>query len=171
MMSFLPDFSKQIEPVSAPALKSPLFLEKFKEAKETPEVIAMVGFAGFGTVANRLGELYLAETWENHERPLSLESLKEFIQFLLENARLEEPYLAVSPEGNIVATWQKSDKQLFWIEFYPNGDVQYLAFIPNDKKSDGIERVSGISTRSNVCNRAESLGIIPWIKSGSKTHS
>lgn len=172
MISLLPDLLRQIEPTSTfDVLKPPLFLEKFKEAEEISEAIAIVRFAGFESVANRLGEIYLAEIRENYERPLSLESLKEFIQFLLENARLKEPYLAASPEGNIVAIWQKSDEQLFWIEFYPNGDVQYLAFMPNDKRSDGIERTSGISTRSDVYNRAESLGIISWIKNGSKTYS
>ncbi|MBW1946870.1 MAG: hypothetical protein JRI33_02920 [Deltaproteobacteria bacterium] len=135
--------------------------EAIKAVKDITEAIAIARLAGFESTANRLGELYLAEEeLEYDEQPLSLQSVKEFLRFIIEHGHFREPYLAVSGEGNVVAIWQKSNAQIFWIEFYPNGDVQYLAYVPNEKRSDGIERTSGRSTILDVYDRAKSLGAI-----------
>jgi hypothetical protein len=126
--------------------------------------IAIARLAGFGDTANRLGQILLfQEEFEPDEQPLSLSSLKQFIRFLLEHRGVKEPSIVVTDRGNVKAIWEYSEKQIFWIEFYPSGDVRYLAFVPNERRSDGVERTASWSTASDVFDRAKSLGATAWM--------
>jgi hypothetical protein len=82
---------------------------------------------------------------EPDEQPLSLPSLKQFIRFLIEHSDIREPSIVVTDRGNVKAIWEYSEKQIFWIEFYPSGDVRYLAFVPNEAVN-GVERTAAWST-------------------------
>jgi hypothetical protein len=140
------------------------FLESLEKIQIKAEAIAIARLAGFGDTANRLGQILLfQEELEPDEQPLSLSSLKQFIRFLIEHCGLREPSIVVTDRGNVKAIWEYSEKQIFWIEFYPSGDVRYLAFVPNERRSDGIERTASWSTASDVFGRAKSLGATAWM--------
>ena len=140
------------------------YLEKIGIIKETIAIAAIARLAGFGDTANRLGQILLfQEELEPDEQPLSLSSLKQFIRFLLEHRGSREPSIVVTDRGNVKAIWEYSEKQIFWIEFYPSGDVRYLAFVPNERRSDGVERTAAWSTSSDVFGRAKSLGVTAWM--------
>ncbi len=140
------------------------FLLGFLEKIEIKEVIAIARLAGFENTANRLGEiLSFQEELEPDEQPLYLSSLKQFLRFLIKHRGLWEPSIVVTDRGNVKAIWEYSEKQIFWIEFYPSGDVRYLAFVPNERRSDGIERTASWSTASDVFDRAKSLGATAWM--------
>lgn len=135
------------------------FLESLEKIEIKAEAIAIARLAGFGDTANRLGQILLfQEELEPDEQPLSLSSLEKFIRFLLEHRGLREPSIVATDRGNVKAIWEYSEKQIFWIEFYPSGDVRYLAFVPNERRSDGVERTAAWSTASDVFERAQGLG-------------
>jgi len=177
--AFLPDIQRYIERLSIPqetsegngqdTLTAPLIGRNWLEILEKIEIIAgaiaIARIAGFDDTANRLGQILLLfqEELEPDEQPLSLSSLKQFIRFLIEHRGLREPSIVVTDRGNVKAIWEYSEKQIFWIEFYPSGDVRYLAFVPNERRSDGIERTASWSTASDVFDRAKSLGATAWM--------
>jgi hypothetical protein len=140
------------------------FLEYLKNIQSKAEAIAIARLAGFEYTANRLGQILLfQEELEPDEQPLSLSSLKQFIRFLLEHSYLREPSIVVTDRGNVKAIWEYSENKIFWIEFYPSGDVRYLAFVPNERRSDGVERTAAWSAASDVFGRAQGLGATAWM--------
>jgi hypothetical protein len=147
-----------------PVIEIDFLLGSLKKIKIIEGAIAIARLADFQYTANRLGEiLSFQEELEHGEQPISLSSLKQFIRFLLEHSCLQEPSIVVTDRGNVKAIWEYSEKQIFWIEFYPSGDVRYLAFVPNERRSDGIERTASWSTASDVFDRAKSLGATAWM--------
>ena len=90
--------------------------------------------------------------------------MRQFLQFVQKEPKLRFPAIVVTDSKNIKAIWQASESQIFWIEFEPNGDVSYLAFSPNKKRSDGIERVSALSAVEVVLQRAKDIGALAWMK-------
>ena len=154
--------------VTAPSTpKRPIYVNLLGYIEKVNNVrgaIAIARLSGFEETANSLGELLLyEEELEPGEQPLSLPSMKRFIRFLIEHSDLREPSIVITDEGNIKAIWQHSKNQIFWIEFYPNGDVRYLSFVPNERRSDGVERTAGRSTVSDIFDRAKTLGAITWM--------
>lgn len=129
------------------------------------EAIAIARYVGFEATANRLLELKLDEDeLETDEQPLNLLSIKQFLRFLLNHPELKEPGIVITNEGNVKAIWQESQNQIFWIEFSPNDDVRYLAFVPNERRSDGIECTAGWSTIPDVYDRAKEFHATAWME-------
>lgn len=92
-------------------------------------------------------------------------SVRRFLQILRTDNRLRCPGIFITDRRNIKAIWQASESQIFWIEFEPNGDVTYLAFFPNKKRSDGVERISALSTIEDALDRARETGALAWMRS------
>jgi hypothetical protein len=158
----------ETEPIYAfIGIKRPIYddlLESLSNVGNLTEAIAITRMAGFEKNADRLGKLLLfQEEDETEAEPLSLLSMKQLIEFLINHNRLREPSIVVTDEGRLKAIWELSERQIFWIEFYPSGDVRYLAFVPNEARSDGVECTAGWSTVKDVYRRAESLGATVWM--------
>ena len=92
-------------------------------------------------------------------------SVRQLLRFLRKDRKLVCPAITVTDRTNVKAIWRASDSQIFWIEFEPQGDVTYLAFVPNIKRSDGIERTSALSTIEDVLDRAREIGALAWMRS------
>lgn len=107
---------------------------------------------------------FFFEPDDDDEVHVSPSSLKQFLQFLRRDQSLRFPSVFITERRNIKAQWQASDQEIFWIEFEPSGDVIYLAFFPNDKRSDGIERLSAWSTVEDVLIRAKHVGATSWMR-------
>ncbi len=91
-------------------------------------------------------------------------SVRQFLQFLRKNRELRAPSIVITNRRNVKAVWRASEKELFWIEFEPNGDVTFLAFSPNAKRSDGIERDWGLSTVGDVLRKSKQIGAFRWMQ-------
>ncbi|HAY22797.1 hypothetical protein [Desulfobacca acetoxidans] len=147
--------------------KRPIFdnlIDSLSKVDNLTEAIAIARRAGFEKTADRLGKLLLfQEEDETEKEPLSLLSMKHLIEFLIKHSGLREPSIVVTNEGRLKAIWELSESQIFWIEFYPSGDVRYLAFVPNEARSDGVECTAGWSTTKDVYRRAESLDATDWM--------
>lgn len=115
---------------------------------------------------NRLKQRFdfLFEPEDGQQIRVSPGSVRQLLQFLRKDQNLHCPSIVITDRKYIKAIWQASESQIFWIEFEPNGDVTYLAFLPNERRSDGIERVSALSTVEDVLDRAQHIGAIEWMK-------
>ena len=150
--------SDQIEDESAARLRN-----------ERGEIYARLEIAKFGLgpeTYNRLKRRldFLFEPDDGQDVRISPGSMRQFLQFVQKEPKLRFPAIVVTDSKNIKAIWQASESQIFWIEFEPNGDVSYLAFSPNKKRSDGIERVSALSAVEVVLQRAKDIGALAWMK-------
>ncbi len=118
-------------------------------------------------IFNRLKERFdfLFEPDEGDQVRISPGSVRQFLRFLRQDRKLRCPSIVITDRRNVKAIWRASEKEIFWIEFEPNGDVTYLAFYPNEQRSDGIERVSALSTVDDVLSRAKSTGALKWMRS------
>lgn len=116
---------------------------------------------------NRLKErfAFLFEPDEGDPVRISPGSVRQLLQFLRKDRKLRCPSIVITNRQNVKAIWRASEMEIFWIEFEPNGDVTYLAFSPDEKRSDGVERLSGLSTVDAVMDRAKSSGALKWMRS------
>ncbi|MBI4776685.1 MAG: hypothetical protein HY788_21320 [Deltaproteobacteria bacterium] len=129
------------------------------------EIIAIARIGDFEATADRLCEFI------SDKEPVNLLSVKQLLRFLSGHRELREPAITLTNDGNVKAIWQKSNSEIFWIQFSESDDVRYLAFVPNKERSDGIERTAGWSTLSSVCNRAIELRAIEWMTDDSSDDS
>lgn len=140
------------------------FLEELNNITRIEEAIAIARLAGLENISDRLLQLIsFDDELEPGEEPISLLSIKKFLRFLLEHENIYECSIVITYNGNVKAKWEYSEDQIFSIEFYPSDDVRYLAFVPNTKRSDGVERTAGWSTVYDVFDRAEALGVMEWV--------
>lgn len=122
-----------------------------------------LGPASYTRIKRRLD--FLFEPDDGQDVRISPGSMRQFLQFMQKNRKLRFPAIVITDKKNIKAIWRVSGNEIFWIEFEPNGDVTYLAFFPNDKRSDGIERTSALSTAEDVSARAKTIGALRWMRS------
>lgn len=137
---------------------------------ERGEIFARLEDAKFGLGAETYTRLkrrlnFLFEPDDGQDVRISPGSMRQFLQFMQNNRKLRFPAIVITDKKNVKAIWRASESEIFWIEFEPNGDVTYLAFFPNDKRSDGIERTSALSTAEDVSARAKTMGALGWMRS------
>lgn len=136
---------------------------------ERGEIYARLEGAKFGLRTETYTRLkrrldFLFEPDDGQDVRVSPGSMRQFLQFMQKKRKLGFPAIVITDRKNIKAIWQASEREIFWIEFEPNGDVTYLAFLPNDQRSDGIERTSALSTTEDVLTRAKDIGALRWMK-------
>ena len=107
---------------------------------------------------------FLFEPDEGETVQIAPGSVRQLLQFLRNNRELRAPSIVITNRRNVKAIWRASEKELFWIEFEPNDDVTFLAFSPNAKRSDGIERDWGLSTVGDVLRKSKQIGAFRWMQ-------
>ena len=107
---------------------------------------------------------FLFEPDEGETVRIAPGSVRQFLQFLRKNPKLRCPSIVITNRRNVKAIWRASEKELFWIEFEPNDDVTFLAFSPNAKRSDGIEREWSLSTVGDVLRKSKQIGALRWMQ-------
>ena len=107
---------------------------------------------------------FLFEPEDGEEIRISPGSVAQLLRFLQQDKKFRCPSIFITDRQNVKAIWQASESEIFWIEFEPSGDVTYLAFFPNEKRSDGVERQSALSTVEDVLDRAKQAGAVSWMR-------
>lgn len=107
---------------------------------------------------------FLFEPEDEEETRILPGSVRQLLRFLRQDRKFRCPSIFITDRQNVKAIWQASENKIFWIEFEPSGDVTYLAFFPNQKRSDGIERHSALSTAEDVLDRAKETGAVNWMR-------
>ena len=88
---------------------------------------------------NQLDVLHDASEWFGDDKPMSLESYKGFIRFMLMLGGQSKPALALSPRGTLLAVWNTQNARLT-IEFITGNRVRWLV---GQLEGNEMERTAG----------------------------
>jgi len=88
---------------------------------------------------HQLDVLHDPDEWFGTDKPVSLESYKGFIRFMLMLGGNSKPALALSPRGTLLAVWRAQDARLT-IEFLTSARVRWLVAQPVGEE---VERTAG----------------------------
>jgi len=107
------------------------FKEELDRALEIEDISNLLFATGMPESAERLRVLKsYEEDMEEGHKPLSLESVKNYAEFINAFRDIEEPLLGVSPDGVLGADWKFDDGRYLGLSFEPSGQVVYAAILP-----------------------------------------
>jgi len=113
-------------------------------------------------LAARLGALHEIVNEDPNEPPISIDSLRSFINFIKNTPYLKRPSVVLTPDGEIRAEWRKASNKHFAVIFLPNDEARFVIFSPNSKDSDMIDRISGITSVDSLIENAKPHKVLDW---------
>jgi hypothetical protein len=114
-------------------------------------------------LASRLRELQEAvQEEESDDRGITVRSLQHFIEFIKAHPTLRCPAVSVTPDRNIYASWKSTSNRVFSIHFFPDGNVRFVIFRPNEKHTGEVIRLSGTATVDVVMSIAAPHDVLSW---------
>jgi len=123
-------------------------------------------------LASRLREPQEAVQEEDSDhRGITVRSLQHFIEFLKAHPKLRCPAVSVTPDRNIYASWKSSSDHVFSIHFFPDANVRFVIFRPNEKHAGEVIRLSGTATVDVVMSIASQHGVLSWASDERPTSS
>ncbi len=123
-------------------------------------------------LASRLSELQEAVREEELDgRGITVRSLQHFIEFLKAHPMLRCPAVSVTPDRNIYASWKSASDRVFSIHLFPDGNVRFVIFRPNEKHAGEVIRLSGTATVDVVMSIASQHGVLSWASDERPTSS
>jgi hypothetical protein len=106
---------------------------------------------------------HLFRVAEDDGQDVRLESLKNFVDFLVEHRLRTQPALALTPEGDIAATWRLSRTQIFYVVFLPNEQLaRFLIFAPDESRPEIIRKLTGVVPRQALLEMAHT-NRVDWV--------
>jgi hypothetical protein len=94
---------------------------------------------------------------------ISIESLRNFYNFICSNPELKHPAISLSPDFFIYASWKGDQGKLFSVLFLPEGETRFVIFKPNDLHPEKKIRISGTVTADRLMETVKPHGILEWI--------
>ncbi len=95
-----------------------------KEAKNLDELIKVARELASPEIADRLVELRDEPIDpEEGEQPLSMESVRRFLDYCIRRGVIKRPRMAVTPNGDVEGTWVQGKEGRVVIRFFPDGLV------------------------------------------------
>lgn len=113
-------------------------------------------------LAARLRELQEDVQKESDGVGIVVRSLQHFIEFLKAYPMLRRPAVSITPDRNIYASWKSAADRIFSIHFFPDGNVRFVIFRPNEKHAGEVIRISGKATVDVVMNIATPHEVLSW---------
>lgn len=112
-------------------------------------------------VADRLQQL--ADLADVDDVAPNLESLGRLFGFIAKNRNLEYPAISITPAGNMYAQWWKSAEKKFSLEFYPDGEVYFVLFQPDERSGVLINRLYGSENVETILEHLGAYHLERWI--------
>lgn len=94
---------------------------------------------------------------------VSIQSLRNFGEFLQKHPDLREPSVFLTPSGNFRAKWRLGTENHFAVEFLPSRNVRYVLFAPDLKRTEGIARTGGITSQDALLESVKPYQVQRWI--------
>ena len=116
----------------------------------------------FTESAERINELANLQDFEEGEKPLSLESVRNFQQFIGDFTVLGEPTLGIFSEGTLSAGWRLADNKHLLLEFLENNEISFAMIGPDDDATDGKFRLNGRGRKKRVLESLNNNNIPQW---------
>lgn len=99
---------------------------------------------------------------------MSESSLRFFLHFAqwLTSTYLDAnlPDIVLTPDGNILAIWNPEKNRYFSLSFQNDGNVCFVAFFPNSRRSSRINRMTGVSTVDDILTAVNFPRLLGWIQ-------
>jgi len=119
---------------------------------------------GFNESAARLAYLHSSEDMEEGDAPLSLESVRGFVNFINDFQDLgREPLLGLAPSGDLSVEWRIADNKHLGVWPLDSGYVHF-AFIGPSGKLGERAHLSGEGTIAKVISILREHGVDQWAK-------
>lgn len=94
---------------------------------------------------------------------ISIDSLRNFYNFLRLHPNLKYPRISLSPDCNIYASWRDNHNQVFSIYFLSEKDAAFVVLKTNEAHPDRQIRVSGTITTDILMEKVAPYGVSYWI--------
>jgi len=96
---------------------------------------------------------------------ISPDSLRSFYEFLILHPEVSYPEITLTPDGNIYVCWNNFDRALFSIHFLPELRVRYVVFVPDRKRPNLMDMMSGTSSVDTVLEIVDrAYGVTRWVR-------
>lgn len=105
-----------------------LIKNNIKAATCWQDVIAALKHIGQEPIADRLVYLHDVVADDLDEKPIDLESLRQFALFIYRN-QLPDPQIGTSVDGFVHAEWRIEDQGILAMVFLPSGSIEFVAML------------------------------------------
>jgi len=131
--------------------------EVIYQIKRSPSIL-------FRQIGNKLLSLFnSAKEDDSSSVGISINSLRNFLNFLRSHLDLKCPIISLTPQNNIYTSWRAGQDLIFSIHFLPSADVRFVIFRTNDRHPDRQIRISGATTTDVLKETVEPHGVWEWI--------
>lgn len=138
-------------PTDPPSLAEHVFSALAAAKIWTSKVAMHMDLAARNRYFRQLDLLHDCDEWFGADKPIQLESYKNFVRFMLSTSGDSKPSLALSPAGILIAIWENEGDRLT-VEFHLNDKVHWVV---SRREAEDTERVAGFtSTKRLLSNLA-----------------
>ena len=113
-------------------------------------------------LAAQLDFLNEAVNEDPEEDSISIDSMRNFINFLQNTANLKCPSIALTPSNEIHAQWRTAPNRHFAAVFLPTGEARFVIFTPNAKEPEMIDRISGLTSVDSLLETIRPHNVLKW---------
>lgn len=109
------------------------------------DIIDAIRIWGFDTIAERLKVLHETILEEQEEKPIVIESLQNFAQFIHEHSSLlPNPTIVITPDGFVQTVWRVHDYGTLVMNFLPSTDIMFAAIFTQYDLTSPRRKISGV---------------------------
>lgn len=128
----------------------PAWQTHLKNATTIEDIILVIKYFGWSSIADRLYHLYDLPVDEPYENPMNLESVKGFALFIMNNMHLPYPDITVSSDGRVAIEWDVVDHGGLILHFLSSEHVEYLEVLQQSESAHQKQYNSGVSSIDTV---------------------
>lgn len=130
--------------------ESPAWETHLKDAATVRDIILVIRLFGSSPIAERLDYLNGLPADEPDQKPMSLESVKGFAFFIMNNTWLPYPDITINPDGRVSIDWGETGRSTLILELLSSEYVEYLEVFRRPESARQRQYASGVSRISNI---------------------
>ncbi len=111
---------------------------QINSAAAAKEFVGILNVLGIGRVAGRLSELSDIADEEPEQAPISIDSLRQLVHFIVNERDLGDPRVGLSEDGTLTADWKISDQGALAVWFFENAVPRFAAI--SSPYREGVQR-------------------------------
>jgi hypothetical protein len=93
---------------------------------------------------------------------ISIDSMRNFINFLQNTTNLKCPNVALTPSNEIHAQWRTAPNRHLAVVFSQTGETRFVIFSPNSKDPELIDRISGLTSVDSLLETIQPHKVLQW---------
>ena len=117
---------------------------QLSNATKLEEIVAVIKRFSSSSIADRLTYLHDLPIDDPSEKPIDLESLRNFAFFITNIPHLPYPQIDISPDGLVNVEWDIADYCILAMEFMPSDDVRFAVVFRQQELEEQQQYIGGI---------------------------